>query len=68
MSSVRELVEFLKALEELKKSIVKPIEEELQKAVQDVLYKWVTDLGSARELAPADVKELMEKVKRQLGL
>lgn len=57
----------LKPLEELRaellRPIAQPVEEEFRKTLSSILYSWVTDLGSAKELQRADVEELYKKIK-----
>ncbi len=57
----------LKPIEELRAELVRPItqpvEEEFKKTLNSILYSWVTDLGSARELQKADLEELYKKIK-----
>lgn len=66
VSSARDLTELLRIYRELKKSIeplVKPIEDELRRTMGEILYSWVTDLGSAKELQRGNLEELYKKIK-----
>ncbi|MGC9119388.1 MAG: hypothetical protein ACP5I3_10425 [Thermoproteus sp.] len=57
----------LRPIEELRAALVEPVagpvRDELKKALSAVLYSWVTDLGSAKELEGSDLEELYKKIK-----
>ncbi|CCC80714.1 hypothetical protein [Thermoproteus tenax] len=57
---------YLEIKEALLKPITEPIERELKEALGEVLYRWLTDLGQARELRrDVDVKTLYQEILRR---
>ncbi|WP_237698235.1 hypothetical protein [Thermoproteus uzoniensis] len=63
----RSIEPVLRPIEELRAVLVEPVagpvRGELKKTLGAVLYNWVTDLGSAKELKGGDLEELYKKIK-----
>lgn len=47
----------------LLREVAGPVEEELRKALEEVVVKWLTDLGEGRELRPGDLEELRRRIR-----
>lgn len=59
---IKALSELVKAYREVKSSVEKPVVDALKEVVGQVLYRELTDLGSAKEFAPVDVDVLKKTV------
>ncbi|MEM0370560.1 MAG: hypothetical protein QW680_08545 [Pyrobaculum sp.] len=45
------------------KKLTEPLEEELKKAIHEVVVQWLTDLGEARPLQQTDLEELRRRLR-----
>lgn len=60
MSSVSDV---LSEVFQILKKLTEPLEEELKKAIHEVVVQWLTDLGEARPLQQTDLEELRRRLR-----
>ncbi|MEL9990626.1 MAG: hypothetical protein QXP98_00220 [Thermoproteus sp.] len=59
---IKIIAELVKAYREVKSTLEKPLVDALKDVVSQALYSQLTDLGVAKEFAPADINALKKIV------